>query len=733
MAELLFNVSTLPVTRRELLAIPTPLGAVYTPFELQVPVLALPLQACSGCAFLASGHSPRDEALRMWTCGSCGARNRINGDMPAPASALDVTEEYAVLAAPPPVFVYVVDLLLEAEDLAALVETVVALIELHPPGSLVLLVLFDRVVRVHLLGLAMAQTMCFDGTKTSSKEALVKLLGLEAPRPWDQSTSVAKYAARVDTPEPFVAALQRLTVASWKVAASTRPLRCTGAALATAAALSEHLFVGCVARVLLFVGGPCTGGVGQVVDLPMLTPMRLHHDVLKLRATHYTAAKKFYDLLVPTLPVLTTGRGDHTALLLLVMSLCYDQVGLLELRRLVAATGGELIATDSFTTAIFRQLFPRMFAPQDDGWPGLFGGGVLEVVTSAPALKVSGIVGHCHKAKHHTASVAKMNAYVLDEQVGDGLTNVWSLPGLLFRHSYAVFVVPSVVPTEQERSKMPAAVQLQLRLTYRHPDGSTRVRVTTTVRPTLNSGERVEPFQLFDQEAAAVLLAYQLLHRLNLSYSTYPELLKEMDKVTVKLGKTFAQGVSGNLRLDPRFEHFPQFAYHLRRSPLVRVFGLLPDETALYHHALTRAHVDDAMLMVQPLLVQFTPGAEPVPVVLEAPLLRPDCVLLLDAYFYVVVWTGESAAGWRDAGLDPEEYAHVYDMLRAPVEEVRELLAERFPLPRYVATDAGKSQARFLASRLDPPSGGVLTEGLHLEDASFAEYFQGVMADIGKA
>lgn len=40
---------------------------------------------------------------------------------------------------------------------------------------------------------------------------------------------------------------------------------------------------------------------------------------------------------------------------------CLDQVGLLEMKSLVNSTGGFMILSDSFTTAIFKQSFQRIF------------------------------------------------------------------------------------------------------------------------------------------------------------------------------------------------------------------------------------------------------------------------------------------------------------------------------------------------------------------------------------
>lgn len=120
--------------------------------------------------------------------------------------------------------------------------------------------------------------------------------------------------------------------------------------------------------------------------------------------------------------------------------------------------------------------------------------------------------------------------------------------------------------------------------------------------------------------------------------------------------------------------------------------------------------------------------------------LKPDAVLLLDAFFYTVIYYGRVAAEWRDAHYPKDEYPGVYDMMDKSREEAASLIADRFPLPRYVTCDEGKSQARFLYSKLNPSEndnnqfvggrmgGYVPDEGeasvVHTEDVSLRTFFQ---------
>lgn len=88
------------------------------------------------------------------------------------------------------------------------------------------------------------------------------------------------------------------------------------------------------------------------------------------------------------------------------------------------------------------------------------------------------------------------------------------------------------------------------------------------------------------------------------------------------------------------------------------MFGNSPDETAFARLALQRETVGEGVTMLQPLLYSYAMGAAPEPVLLDVSSIAPDRVLLLDAYFYVVVFHGTTVAQWRKAGYaEQPEYA----------------------------------------------------------------------------
>ena len=107
--------------------------------------------------------------------------------------------------------------------------------------------------------------------------------------------------------------------------------------------------------------------------------------------------------------------------------------------------------------------------------------------------------------------------------------------------------------------------------------------------------------------------------------------------------------------------------------------------------------------MIQPTLMSYTFDVPPQPVLLDSISIKPDVILLLDTFFHILIFHGETIAQWRKAGYqDQEGYENFKELLEAPVADAQDLLVDRFPIPRYIVCDQGGSQARFLLSKLNP-------------------------------
>merc|ERR1712050_671584 len=108
--------------------------------------------------------------------------------------------------------------------------------------------------------------------------------------------------------------------------------------------------------------------------------------------------------------------------------------------------------------------------------------------------------------------------------------------------------------------------------------------------------------------------------------------------------------------------------YHLRRSNFLQTFNASPDETAFYRTMIVREATMNSLVMIQPALLQYSfDEGPPQPVLLDAASLRPNIILLLDTFFHIVIWRGETIQAWYDAGYaDKEEYANLKELLTAP-------------------------------------------------------------------
>jgi protein transport protein SEC23 len=143
--------------------------------------------------------------------------------------------------------------------------------------------------------------------------------------------------------------------------------------------------------------------------------------------------------------------------------------------------------------------------------------------------------------------------------------------------------------------------------------------------------------------------------------------------------------------------------FHLRRSPVLQVFNQSPDETAYTRHVVQREDVGNSSLMIQPSLTQYSMEGPPQPVLLDSVSIQPNVILLMDSFFYVLIWHGQTIAAWRrEKYHELPEYSAFKQLLEMPASDAQELLSERFPLSRYIDCDQGGSQARFLEAKVNP-------------------------------
>ncbi|GAB2290271.1 Protein transport protein S23 C, partial [Dionaea muscipula] len=426
-----------------------------------------------------------------------------------------------------------------------------------------------------------------------------------------------------------------------------------------------------------------------IVSKSLSEPIRSHKDLDKDSAPHYHKAAKFYEGISKQLV--------HQGHVLDLFACALDQVGVAELKVAVERTGGLVVLAESFGHSVFKDSLKRIFQ-SGDYVLGLSSNGIFEISLSKD-LKVQGILGPC-------ASLEKKGHSCSETVVGQGNTTAWKMCGLDKATSLCIiFDIPKKEIPEAIGQSMSNQFYLQFLTYYQHNDGQMRLRVTTLSRRWVaGPGSIQDLIAGFDQEAAAATMARLVSFKMETEAEFDP--IRWLDRSLIRLCSRFGDYQKDNpstFSLSPRLSIFPQFMFNLRRSQFVQVFNNGPDETAYFRMILNRENVANSVVMIQPTLISYSFQSAPEPALLDVAAIAVDRILLLDAFFTVVIFHGATIAQWRKAGYqnDPQHKAFS-QLLHAPQEDADALIKERFPVPRLVICDQHGSQARFLLAKLNP-------------------------------
>ena len=119
--------------------------------------------------------------------------------------------------------------------------------------------------------------------------------------------------------------------------------------------------------------------------------------------------------------------------------------------------------------------------------------------------------------------------------------------------------------------------------------------------------------------------------------------------------------------------------FHLRRSQFLQAFNNSPDETAFYRHVLNTEDVNNSLIMIQPTLMSYSFEAPPQLVLLDSVSIRHNVVLLLDTFFHILIFPGETVAQRRKAGYQDQEGCENFkEVLENAKADAQDLLADRF-------------------------------------------------------
>lgn len=716
-----------PQSRLEAAKCVVPFTTLYSPAKQtsQLQVVEYDPVSCKTCGSVLNPYCSVDFAAKIWTCPFCHTRNHFpphyagisEASVPAELFPQYSTLEYSLPrlgAQSPPAYVFVLDTCVPEDELLAAKTAVQQALTMVPEYAQVGLVTFGTHVHVHELGFSECpKAYVFRGTKDYAAAQVQEQLGLHsqaAQRRGAGPGSPQKGGGGGPAPVPgsrpgnrFILplsecdfavnqALEELQRDAFPAVAASRPSRALGTAVQVAAALMGGCLPagGGAGRLMLLVGGPCTEGSGKVVDKELTEPIRSHKDLVKDAAPYYRKAKKFYDAIAAQL----VAQGHSMDL----FACSLDQVGLSEMKSCIEHTGGYVVQTDTFTNPIFKDSLRRMFTPAgEEGYLGLSSNATFEVHCSKD-IKVCGLLGPA-------SALEKKSSLVSEQVVGVGGTTAWKLCTLSAGTTLAV--VYDIVAPHTGNAPDPMASQqffIQFVTRYLHDSGTMRCRVTTITRRWVEGSNLGDLIQGFDQEAAAVLMGRVVSYKMETEEDF--DATRWLDRALIRLCSRFGdyrKDDPDSFQLRPQLSYYPQFLFNFRRSQFIQVFGNSPDETAYARIMLNREATGDAMLMIQPTLHAFTFGGAPEPVLLDVSSIAPDRILLLDAYFYVVVFHGSTVAQWRKAGYqEQEEHAAFKVLLQAPQSEAHAIISRRFPTPRFTDCDQNGSQARFLLAKLNP-------------------------------
>ncbi|XP_010270294.1 PREDICTED: protein transport protein SEC23-like [Nelumbo nucifera] len=709
-----------PRTKVEASKCVIPLAAAISPIRPHpdIPTLPyLPLR-CKTCACVLNPYCRVDFTAKIWICPFCFQRNHFpphysmisETNVPAELYPQYTTVEYVVpenpaVPAPPPlshVFLFVLDTCVIEEELGFVKSALKQAIGLLPENALVGFISFGTQVQVHELGFSdLTKVYVFRGSKEISKEQVLDQLGLstapqraapgypKAVQNVMPNSGVNRFLLPASECEYTLdTLLDELQTDQWPVQPGNRALRCTGVALSVAAGLLAACSPGTGARIVAMVGGPCTEGPGTIVSKDLSEPVRSHKDLDKDAAAHFHKAVKFYDGLAKQL----VSQGH----VLDLFASALDQVGVAEMKVVIERTGGLVVLAESFGHPVFKDSFKRIFDNGEEAL-GLSFNGSLEINCSKD-IKIQGIIGPC-------TSLEKKGPSCADTVIGQGNTTSWKMCGLDKRTCLTVFF--DISPSERTNPPGVSNPQLYLQFltNYQNPEGQARFRVTTVTRRWVESAANAEELvDGFDQETAAVVIAR--LTSLKMEMEEEFDATRWLDRSLIRLCSRFGdyrKDDPASFTLNPSFSLFPQFMFNLRRSQFVQVFNNSPDETAYFRMLLNRENILNTVVMIQPSLIAYSFHSLPKPALLDVSSISSEQILLLDAYFSIVIFHGMTIAQWRNAGYQnqPEHQAFA-QLLQAPRDDAQMIIRDRFPVPRLVVCDQHGSQARFLLAKLNP-------------------------------
>lgn len=716
-----FAWNTIPTTRAEAAQNVVPLALLYTPFaNMEDPVLRCETKPllCPDCKWTANPFCRLDTQAAVWECVNCKCRVPLHAQLKEYLNAgyslpefeeRNAIVEYKIGAAPPIAWLFIVDLCVAPAELVEM-KTQLSLALQQIERAHVGLVVVGRHVAVYdILSPFVCETVV-PGSVEYTPERLREVLGLKTVG--SDSTLPSRFLQPVPScREKLLRIIARLRPDAFAAPPNARKLRATGQGLAVGAAIVE-CFGGSGSRVTVMLAGACTSGPGRVINPEFSEHFRTHDDLGKDsgKMAAFQKAQRHYDALAE--------RFAKAGCTVDIFAFALDEFGAAELKAVVERTGGLIVQQEEFTMEVFSKSFAKYFALHNAPDAPI---NVQLQLRVSPGLFVCGALGPLKLARKNKSIYGEADM-VIGESGGDEFFLGSPLPAstLCFFFSH---VAAEVKSTQANRC------HFQLHSTYATPTGERVARVATFIRPFATDKQQVASG--FDQEAAMAVVARMAAQKADALDSS--DLVLWLNSVLIRLVRrfaTFSKGKPETFRNAPEVLLVPQYMYYFRRSVFVQKFLSSVDEFALTRLSLNREMVSNTLVMIQPTLVAYElDKEEAVPVFCDVDSLRPELMMLIDTYFYVLVWQGKTVHGWVQSGYHEQpDYGNLRTLLDLPTQDAKMILEDRLPVPRFVCCHQGSPNERLIKSRLTPASSGVSgnqqDENYITEDTSLSTFME---------
>jgi len=701
--------------------IPVPMGFMYTPLK-KIPnrgVLEYEPVYCHTCGAILNPCATINYSNHTWYCPMCKTvcplpstyHQMTPTNVVAEILPGHTTVEYSIPNGTPfrPVFLFVVDICNNEKEHNHLKNLLLKAIATLPQNCMVGLITFGTLCSIHELRFnECPRNYVFNGNKTYLPNQIQQFLSYYPSNPESPNNFIVPYDEAEQMLNTFIETLEQ---DPFTVQKGERASRCTGAALSLAVSFIDAIYPGNGGQILLFSSGPITKGPGAMASMKKAEIVRQHKEIESGKAPLTGPSLSFFSGL--------SQSANEKNITVNIVSASFEESGLYEMNLSVIATGGFMIAGESWSEENLTQSLIKYF---DGGVYSNSGYKATIEFNCSPCIRIKGCIGPC-------MSTDKKSQKISDKGVGASGTDQWKVSSISPFTTFAFFFEVGNLKNNPIPVNEIACIQMVTRYSSLI-DGSKRIRVTTI--PLLSADLQTQKplfIQSFDYECGAVLLSRLSMWKIR--HEDPYDVLRFIDKSLINISRmfgSFTKGKPDTLSLPQPLLIYPQLVYHLRRSPFLSTFNSSPDQTTALRYSLISEDITNSLLMIQPTLIKYTIGAPSTPVLLDTSSLNEQSILVLDTYFRVLIWHGSTIASWRDQNYqEQEDYQNLKTLLNEPMNYANQLVSERFPTPGFVTCDQDSSLSRYLLTRCNPSSTPFSSfskgESLGTDEPSYEKFF----------